>query len=189
MIGSIATIVARAMSRFLTAHTVVVVRQTTEVVFDISFRSALILDVVAWLAFGVSIGWRQALLPIDHLRGDGWFSRIRPWEMGGRIYRKLTLVHRWKDLIPDAGTWFGGLSKRRLPQDADGGLTRFIAECQRAERTHLGQLLALPLFALWNPWSLFVWNIIFAVVGNLPCWLIARFNRARICGILARKSV
>ena len=114
MIGSIATIVARAMSRFLTAHTVVVVRQTTEVVFDISFRSALILDVVAWLALGVSIGWRQALLPIDRLRGDGWFSRIRPWEIGGRIYRKLTLVHRWKDLIPDAGTWFGGLSKRRL---------------------------------------------------------------------------
>jgi hypothetical protein len=68
-------------------------------------------------------------------------------------------------------------------------MARFVAECQRAERTHLGQVLALPLFAVWNPSDLFWWNVGFALVGNLPCWLIARFNRARISSILMRKGV
>jgi hypothetical protein len=49
--------------------------------------------------------------------------------------------------------------------------------------------LALPLFAVWNPSDLFWWNVGFALVGNLPCWLIARFNRARISSILMRKGV
>ena len=189
MIGSMATTVAIAKITFLTAHTVVVVGQTTQVLFDVSFRAALIIDIVAWIMLGALVGWRQARLPVDRLQGEGWFSRIRAWELGGRIYRKITYVHRWKDMIPDAGTWFGGLSKRRLPSSSDGGTARFVAECQRAERTHLGQLLALPLFVLWNPLHLFAWNVVFALVGNIPCWLIARFNRARICGILARRSV
>jgi glycosyl-4,4'-diaponeurosporenoate acyltransferase len=189
VIGSIATIVAMTTNTFLTAHTVVLVGQTTQVVVDLSFRTALAVDVAAWIVLGLVIGWRQARMPVERLTGEGWFSKIRPWESGGRIYRRVVLIHRWKDLIPDAGTWFGGLSKRRLPSDEDGGMARFVAECQRAERTHLGQVLALPLFAVWNPSDLFWWNVGFALVGNLPCWLIARFNRARISSILMRKGV
>lgn len=176
-------------STVFTAHTVVVVGQTTEVFIDVSVPVAIILDVVAWVTLGVVIGWRQARLPLDRLTGTGWFSRIRSWEARGRLYRKVVFIHLWKDLIPDAGTWFGGLSKRRLPAASDGGMARFIAECQRAERTHLGQIMALPLFAVWNPWSVLAWNVVFALVGNVPCWLIARFNRARVSSILARKSV
>jgi glycosyl-4,4'-diaponeurosporenoate acyltransferase len=172
-----------------TAHTVVVVRQTTEMLINVSFAVAVALDVAAWVFLGVAVGWRQARTPIERLSGKGWFSRIRSWESGGQIYRKVTFIHLWKDRIPDAGTWFGGLSKRRLPSTNDGGMARFVAECQRAERTHLGQIMALPLFVVWNPWHLVLWNVAFALVGNVPCWLIARFNRARISSILMRKSV
>lgn len=189
MIGSMTKNVAPRTITVFTAHTVLVVGQTTDVLIDLPVAVAAALDVVAWVLLGVIIGWRQARTPIERLSGEGWFSRIRSWESGGRIYRKVTYIHLWKDLIPDAGTWFGGLSKRRLPSTNDGGIARFVAECQRAERTHLGQIIALPIFVVWNSWHLLWWNVAFALVGNLPCWLIARFNRARISSILTRKSV
>ena len=177
------------MRKLLTANTVVAVGQNVQVVFDVAFRTAITLDVIAWVLLGVGVGWRQARISPDQLTGTGWFSRIRPWESGGNIYRTVLRIHLWKDLIPDAGTWFGGLSKRRLPSAHDGGIKRFVAECLRAERTHLGQVLSLPAFILWNPWQLFWWNCGFALLGNIPCWMIARFNRARISNILKRREV
>jgi glycosyl-4,4'-diaponeurosporenoate acyltransferase len=45
----------------------------------------------------------------------------------------------------------------------------------------------LPLFALWNPPVIFVGNVFFAIVANLPCLIVARFNRARVMNLLSRK--
>ena len=187
--GSISTKATIATRVKRTAHTVVVVGQNTDVLIDMSVRWLIVTDVCAWVFFGVVIGWFQARQPAERLTGTGWFSHIRQWERHGRVYRRWAAIDAWKDLIPDAGTWFGGLSKRRLPAAVDGGMARFVAECQRAERTHMGQLVVLPVFALWNPWSAFLWNVAFAVVGNVPCWMIARYNRARIVGIMNRKAV
>jgi hypothetical protein len=91
--------------------------------------------------------------------------------------------------IPDdAGTWFGGLSKRKLPSVENGGRLRFIDECVRAERTHLALIGAIPLFVVWNSPSMFAGNVAFALVGNIPCWMIARYNRARLMNIAAKTS-
>jgi glycosyl-4,4'-diaponeurosporenoate acyltransferase len=97
-------------------------------------------------------------------------------------------VDLWKDRLPDAGTWFGGLSKRHLPEVGEGGWRRFAAECLRAERTHLAMFAALPFFALWNPPAIFVGNVVYAVVANLPCLIVARFNRARVMKLIARSG-
>ena len=86
----------------------------------------------------------------------------------------------WKGWLPEAGPAFGGRSKRHLPTGGEAGLPRFLAECRRAERTHWLILAATPAFALWNPPGLFVAMVVFALVANVPCTVVLRYNRARL---------
>mgnify|MGYP006206905539 FL=1 len=155
---------------------------------SLTWQRALVFDVIAWVLIGVGSGYWQAKRPLPALRKMGPFTRMGAREFGGARYRKWGRVHLWKDLIPDAGTWFGGLSKRRLPSVANGGRLRFIDECVRAERTHLALIGAIPLFVVWNSPAMFAGNVAFALVGNIPCWMIARYNRARLMNIAAKTS-
>ena len=155
---------------------------------SLTWQRALVFDVIAWVLIGVGSGYWQAKRPLVALRNMGPFTRMGAREYGGARYRKWGRVHLWKDLIPDAGTWFGGLSKRKLPSVENGGRLRFIDECVRAERTHLALVGAIPLFVVWNSPAMFAGNVAFALVGNIPCWMIARYNRARLMNIAAKTS-
>jgi glycosyl-4,4'-diaponeurosporenoate acyltransferase len=154
----------------------------------VDWRIAVVIDAVVWVALGVGVGGYQARRTPEQLVRTGPFTAMSPREYGGGWYRRVLRVDAWKDRLPDAGTWFGGLSKRSLPATADGGWRRFAAECLRAERTHLAMFAALPFFALWNPPAIFVGNVIYAIVANLPCLIVARFNRARIMKLVVREG-
>lgn len=143
-------------------------------------------NVVAWLGWSFAVGAWQSRRPAA-VFVPGCLGRIRAWERHGRWYRRVG-VHRWKDRLPEAGTWFGGLSKRHLPPADDGGLGRFAQECLRAERTHAWIMAALPAFLLWNPWAGMAINLVYALAANLPCLVAARYNRARIEPYLARHA-
>jgi glycosyl-4,4'-diaponeurosporenoate acyltransferase len=158
------------------------------VLISLTWQRALVFDVIAWVLIGAGSGYWQAKRPLAALRKMGPFTRMGAGEYRGERYRKWWRVHLWKDLIPDAGTWFGGLSKRKLPSVADGGRLRFIDECVRAERTHLALIGAIPLFIVWNSPAMFAGNVAFALVGNIPCWMIARYNRARLMNIAMKTS-
>ena len=155
---------------------------------SLTWQRALVFDVIAWVLIGAGSGYWQAKRPLAALRKMGPFTRMGADEYGGSWYRRWCRVHLWKDLIPDAGTWFGGLSKRKLPSVENGGRLRFIDECVRAERTHLALIGAIPLFIVWNSPAMFAGNVAFALVGNIPCWMIARYNRARLMNIAMKTS-
>lgn len=140
---------------------------------------AVLLDAVAWATWSAMVGWWQARRPWEAMT-PGAFERIRTWESDGHWYERRLRVRRWKHLIPEAGTWFGGVSKRQRPHHRLGGWQRLAAECLRAERTHRGILALTPVLAVWNPPGLFMANVIFAVVANVPCWVVARSTRGRV---------
>lgn len=144
------------------------------------------LDAVVWLVAGVVVGRFQARRPLEALAKPGPLTRLTKWELVGSPFRRWAKVDLWKDRLPDAGTWFGGLSKKRLPPDGAGGWQRFAAESMRAERTHWAMFAVLPLLATWNPPALFVANVAFAVIANVPCMIIARHNRARVVRLTER---
>lgn len=144
------------------------------------------LDAVVWLVAGVVVGRFQARRPLEALAKPGPLTRLTKWELVGSPFRRWAKVDLWKDRLPDAGTWFGGLSKKRLPPDGAGGWQRFAAESMRAERTHWAMFAVLPLLATWNPPALFVANVAFAVIANVPCMIIARHNRARVVRLTQR---
>jgi glycosyl-4,4'-diaponeurosporenoate acyltransferase len=149
------------------------------VAVDIGFVGALVVDVVVWTVLSAWCGWRAARRPLHRLDGGGPVRRHR-------LHRALG-VARWKDRLPEAGTWFGGMSKRHLPPGRPAErLERFARESRRAELTHAWLLAATPVFALWNPPGLFAAMVGFSVVANVPCWLVARSNRSRCRVALAR---
>jgi len=153
-----------------------------------SWQTMLWLSLAIWAAGGLAIGGFQARRPLDRLSSVGWWTRLRPFESGGGCYRRWLAVHRWKDRVPDAGTWFGGLSKKRLPPVAHGGWRRFEQECLRAERTHWAMLALVPTFIPWSSAAWFAANLAFGVAINAPCLVIARYNRCRVVRISERVS-
>jgi glycosyl-4,4'-diaponeurosporenoate acyltransferase len=144
----------------------------------------VIIDSVVWAGASAVIGLIGARTPTSRLQRDNWLTRPRRIERDGRMYERLH-IRWWKDRLPEAGTWFGGRSKRHL-----GGrlaLARFAAETRRAELVHWHLLFVTPLFALWNPPALFLAMLAYAVVANVPCVAIQRYNRARIERVLRRR--
>lgn len=138
----------------------------------------VVLDVAAWGTWSTLCGviaWRY---PAPRLAADGWLTRIRSWEQDGRVYEKVR-IRRWKDRLPEAGALFpGGRSKRHVGGRRE--LDRFAAETRRAELTHWWVMAAGPWFVLWNPLPLAAVMLGYAVVANLPCILVQRFNRGRV---------
>lgn len=142
----------------------------------------LMVSALMWGSAGVATGWFMAQADWKTLRKPGLFTRLRPHETR-KFYERVLFVRVWKDRLPEAGTWFGGISKRHLPRAQDGGLARFAAESLRAERVHLLLSLVIPLSLTWSRgWWMFG-NIAFGVVVNVPCIVVARYNRIRIARI------
>jgi glycosyl-4,4'-diaponeurosporenoate acyltransferase len=151
--------------------------------------TAVVSSALAWATLGIAVGYATHRLPVDRLSADGWFTRLAAFEQDGRWYRRRLHINRWKDRLPEAGGVFaGGVSKRTLPGHTHADLERFVIETRRAELTHWVLLLVAPLFFLWNPpWLGFV-MVGYALVANVPCLVVQRYNRSRLLRMLARPA-
>jgi glycosyl-4,4'-diaponeurosporenoate acyltransferase len=147
----------------------------------------VLLDAGVWAAWSALAGYLAHRLPRDRLARDRFVLRLGHFERDTRFYRRVLRMRRWKDRLPEAGDLFqGGFSKRRLVRRDRGYLERFVVETRRAELTHWLIISAGPLFFAWNPWWLALAMVGYAVVANVPCLLIQRYNRARLLRMLGR---
>jgi glycosyl-4,4'-diaponeurosporenoate acyltransferase len=156
------------------------------VVIALSRYPALAVDIVAWAVIGVAVGYGMHRLSADRIAHDGPVTRLRSFERDGRFYESIG-IRRWKDRLPEAGDWFaGGVSKRTT--GGPSAFDQFVIETRRAELTHWAVLGFAPFFALWNPWYLTVAMWTYAVVANVPCLLVQRYNRARLERLIELRS-
>ncbi len=152
---------------------------------ELSSTALVVADVAAWGVISASVGYLAHRLPDHRLDHDTGLTRIRRFERDGRVYERRLRIVRWKDRMPEAGALFpGGFSKRAVTR-ADLG--RYLLETRRAELTHWAIMATAPLFLLWNPWIVWLAMVAYAVVANLPCIVIQRYNRARVLRILERR--
>jgi glycosyl-4,4'-diaponeurosporenoate acyltransferase len=153
-----------------------------------SETQTIVVDVVAWGVFHSATGYAAYRLDEGRLSRDGWLLRPRRFEAGGRWYRRVLRVHRWKDRLPEAGALFrGGISKRHLPAYDAAGLRLFVRETRRAELAHWWAMSCGPLFVLWNPPQAAVLLVAYGVAVNLPFVVIQRYNRFRVQALLERR--
>ena len=146
----------------------------------------VLVDAAVWATWSTLVGGAASRLPAELLSEDSWLTRPRRFEQGGRLYERVG-IRRWKDAVPDAGAWFGGLTKRRLPSRDRDGLRRFAAETRRAEYVHWAILGVTPVFLVWNPPLLAAAMVVYGVTANVPCLAIQRYTRARLVRMEARR--
>ncbi len=146
------------------------------------------LDAAAWAAWGTAVGYAGHRVPRTLFARDTSVTRPRAWERDGRRYEQLR-VRRGTRLRPDAGTVFrGGVAKRHLVGRDVGSLQRLVEETRRAELVHWAVAALAPLFALWNPAPLTVAMAVYAVLANVPCVVVQRYNRARLLRMLTPRA-
>ncbi len=151
--------------------------------------AALILcNIIGWalVSWGSSrITWHY---PERFLNPNAFMFRTRPWEDNGWIYRRILRVHRWKEHLPEDVILFpAGFPKRRLRGTDPDYLERFILETCRAELTHWIPLVAWPLFWIFNPLRVMPFMLLYALLSNLPCVIVQRYNRPRLLRALRKR--
>jgi glycosyl-4,4'-diaponeurosporenoate acyltransferase len=160
------------------------------VLIQLSDGAAVLVSCCAWLLIGLVSGFWFHRMPLERFEHDGWITRARGFESGGRWYQRRLRIRRWKDRLPEKGDLFrGGFSKRHLTDRSTPHLRRFVAETRRAELVHWSNLAAGPLFLVWCPALLGGVMIVFGVVAHLPFITVQRYNRERLTAILARRGV
>lgn len=102
-----------------------------------------------------------------------------------RFYRNVLQITRWKPHLPEAGALFrGGFRKAELRSADTAYLHRFAAETRRAEFSHWLTILLTGHFFLWLDPSIALVMPPLALLGNLPCILVQRYNRLRLMTIM-----
>ncbi len=142
----------------------------------------VILNVVLWPVIQMALAWGFTRMPVC------WFNPpATPASETAARYENLLFIKQWKSLLPDGAAWIGGAFAKREMRSADPAyLQRFIAETRRGELCHLSAFLFVPLFFLWNPWWGNCVIIAYALIANLPCIIVQRYNRIRMRHLLAR---
>lgn len=148
---------------------------------------AVIASVLVVVAWSVLVGVSAPRWPRRWLAADRGPLRLHPRE-SAKAYR-ATGIPGWADRLPDAGTWFGGATKRRLPGTSPAALIEFLVETRRAEWVHwLSNAGLVPVAVLISPWAVLAIGPFF-IFGNGVFIVICRHNRLRLHSIVGRTSV
>jgi glycosyl-4,4'-diaponeurosporenoate acyltransferase len=144
------------------------------------------LYIVVIISIHVGAGFLAHHMPLTWFAHEAPPFRTRRFERHGRLYRRVG-VHRWKDRLPEAGSFFeGGFSKRYLAAREPAYLRRYLAETCRAEASHWIAALLMLNFFLWNPWYVGVIMVGYGLATNLPFIVVQRYNRPRVAAAYHR---
>ena len=150
--------------------------------------SVAVLNAVAWGGWSAAAGYLAHRRPTSAFAKDRALYRLRGFERGD-LYERRLRIKRWKDRLPEAGALFtGGFSKRSVRTKDRATLERFVIETRRAEWAHWLIIGATPFFLIWNPWWVEPFMVLYALVANLPCLLVQRYNRGRLERLLEPAS-
>ncbi|MEI7956665.1 MAG: hypothetical protein WCJ66_15985 [Verrucomicrobiota bacterium] len=150
---------------------------------NLSMMWIVILNVTLWPVIQMALAWGFIRMP------GAWFGApVRGFDFETRGFHERWFgVKRWKDRLPDGARWMGGgFSKKELAGEDHVYLEEFIRETRRGELCHGCALLFVPVFCLWNPWWGDLVILAYAIIANLPCIIVQRYNRIRLHRLLAR---
>jgi len=156
-------------------------------IFHLSGPWAIAVDIAVWLVIHVGVGMLTARMRPDSFNPESWLYRQRTWERGGKTYKSLLKVKKWKRLLPDGAAVFkGGFRKNHLGSADAAYIQRFIVETCRAEFTHWVIFLFALIFFVWNNWWIGLIMVAYGLAANMPCIVTQRYNRIRLKRVYER---
>jgi glycosyl-4,4'-diaponeurosporenoate acyltransferase len=150
----------------------------------------VIIDIIAWFIIHMAVVMVIVRIPITHFDSGGFLYRLRRWEKGGDLYRRIFRVKKWKELAPDGAALLKdrGFPKKRLKSTDESYLRLFLMETCRAELTHWIIMGFAPFFFLWNRFFVGLIMILYALLENLPLIMVQRYNRHRLIRVIEKKK-
>jgi glycosyl-4,4'-diaponeurosporenoate acyltransferase len=150
----------------------------------------ILLDIATWLIIHMGVSYLMIHIPLSSFDAGFWLYKQRKWEKNGKIYVRTFRLKKWKKKLPDGAALFKkGFQKKHFKGIDNIYLDNFIRETCRAELTHLIMFLLSPVFFIWNIWWVGIVMIIYAILVNLPCIIIQRYNRIRLKRVYSKLKV
>ena len=127
------------------------------------------------------------LLPKHWFHGDRFPFRTHPWEK--RVYRALR-VGVWQSKVPDMSRIFYRIMPRkRLSAENLAHLPRMIQKTCVAEAIHAALCIpGLAMLWIWPGAGGISLTIAYILLGNLPFWIVQRYNRPRLMTLYAMQQ-
>lgn len=145
----------------------------------------VILDILAWILFHLSIGYATSRLVITHFDPNDRLYQTKPWEKNGEIYQKLFRVKDWKKFIPSgAALYKNAYEIKRITSFTIQNIGTWLRESCRSEFCHIMMILPGFFFFLWNSIQAGWWMVAYAFANNLIPIIMQRYNRPRIRTLL-----
>lgn len=142
---------------------------------------------ILWPIIMISSSYIFFLFPREWFRPNSFLFKQKNWELGGKIYEKVFFAKKWKKFLPDGAAVFkGGFRKKNMASSSKEYISDFILESCRAEISHILPIFLSFLFALYNPPHIVAIMFVFALIVNLPCIIVQRYNRIRFSKLLKR---
>lgn len=151
-----------------------------------SLPVTIILDTILWFIIHMGISKIGLIIP------DRWFDKPLPKAINKHsiqmfVYTNIFFVPKYKKFLPDGGAWFkSGFAKKKLKEKNVTYYETFLRETRRAEWTHYLQIIPVPIFLLFNPINAFYILIIYALLANMPCVLVQKYNQIRFTNLLVK---
>jgi len=149
-------------------------------------RGAGFAFIVTWL----SMCWLSLVGKVIVWRLPAGYYRIRPFERGGRLYRRLGVRILKRLLRRGVMTVFNPTLYLPAVRDAEG-LSRLEREMRAAETAHvLMFLLILPVIGhavIRGWWGAAGWTLLFDVLINAYPVMLQRYNRDWVGELIARQ--
>jgi len=156
-------------------------------ILELSRTLILVLNFGLWPIIHFTAGYVASRRPRSSFNPQTLLYRLRKIEAGGKIYEYLG-VRTWKKWMPDAGDFFKpGFPKKKLKARNREHLEAFYLETCRAEFTHWLTMAGALMFLLWNEWWAELIMIGYAVLANVPCIIVQRYNRGRLSRLLKKE--
>jgi glycosyl-4,4'-diaponeurosporenoate acyltransferase len=150
-------------------------------IFHLSGPWAIVINIAVWLAIHLGVGMSTPRMRPSFFNPQSWLYTQRNWERGGKTYKSVLKVKKWKRLLPDGVAVFKGGFKKKHPGNTDAAyLERLVLETCRAEFTHWVILLFAFIFFVWNEWWIGLIMVAYGLATNMPCIIAQRYNRMRV---------
>lgn len=106
------------------------------------------------------------------------------------LYSKVFKVKKWKKYLPDGAVISKEDYRMKSMKDfSKENLELFLKESCRAELNHLLAITPFWVFGLFVPPRVVIYMLAYALIVNMPCIIVQRYNRPRIIRMLGVKNL